>query len=85
MGPYHTLRDKLQIGLLSNVSSIELEREALIDSGLVVAELTARSVVPKEGELIGLRVAMDRDRSPYCNTTLQYDCDGGGYTSYELE
>lgn len=85
MGPYHTLRDKLQIGLLSNTSSLELDREALIDSGLIVAEIKARSVVPEEGELIGFRVAMDKDRSPYCNTTLDYRCDGGGYTSYELE
>jgi len=85
LGCLHTVRDKIQLGLLADNSSVlYVSRESLAESGPVVVELTARSVDPGEG-LIGLRVVMGRDRSPRCNVSLDPFCDGGGYNNYDLE
>ncbi|KAI0125008.1 M6 family metalloprotease [Xylariales sp. AK1849] len=85
MGSLHTVRDKAQLGLISNSSILTLSREALVDSGLVVAQVTARAVDPGETGLMGLRVNMDADLSPACNITTDVLCDGGGYDHYHVE
>ncbi|ORX99959.1 hypothetical protein BCR34DRAFT_495049 [Clohesyomyces aquaticus] len=84
MGSLHTVRDKLQIGLLPNSSALMVSREALASSGLVVAKLRARAVDP-EGELMGMKIIMNSDRSPYCNISTQPLCDGGKYNAYSVE
>lgn len=85
MGSLHTVRDKAQLGLISNTTILHLSREALVDSGLIVAEVTARAVVPGADGLIGLRVNMDADLSPNCSIETDVLCDGGGYDHYHVE
>lgn len=84
MGSLHTMRDKHQIGLIDQNIILQISREALADSGLVVAELTARSVDPGKG-LMGLNISMSSDLSPACNTGTDPLCDGGRYNSYTVE
>lgn len=82
MGSLHTVRDKLVLGLISNDTIVRISRDALAESGPVVAQVTARSVV---SDLIGLRVDMNRDLSPACNVSTDVLCDGGGYNTYDVE
>ncbi|KAL6872571.1 M6 metalloprotease [Trichoderma longibrachiatum] len=82
LGSLHTVRDKLVLGLISNDSIVRISRDALAESGPVVATITARSVV---SDLIGLRVDMDQDRSPACNISTDVFCDGGRYNMYDVE
>ncbi|KAF2182305.1 M6 metalloprotease [Zopfia rhizophila CBS 207.26] len=85
MGSLHTMGDKMRIGLVANSSILMVSREALADSGLVVAQITARSVDPGETGLMGLHIAMSADRSSSCNATTDPLCDGGGYNNYDIE
>lgn len=85
MGSLHSLRDKAQLGLVSNASILHLSREGLATSGLVVATVTARAVDPGPSGLMGLRVDMDADRSPACDIATDVLCDGGGYNHYHVE
>lgn len=85
MGSLHTLRDKAQIGLVAQNSILNLSREALPASGMVVAKITARSVHPSPGELLGLRISMASDLSPACDGSTDVFCDGGSYNDYFLE
>lgn len=85
MGSYHTVRDRLQLGLTLNTSVVILSREALADSGLVVARIQARSVAPGPGQLMGMRVRMSSDLAPPCTVATDPYCDGRGYSNYEIE
>ncbi|KAK7920586.1 hypothetical protein PG985_008608 [Apiospora marii] len=85
MGSLHSLRDKAQLGLVSNSSILHLSREGLATSGLVVATVTARAVDPGPSGLMGLRIDMDADRSPPCSIATDVLCDGGGYDHYHVE
>jgi M6 family metalloprotease-like protein len=87
LGSLHTVRDKQQIKLITDNSSIlTVTRESLANSSLLlVAELTARSVDPGKTNLLSLRVVMGKDLSPFCNVSTNPLCDGGGYNNYELE
>jgi M6 family metalloprotease-like protein len=82
-GSLHTLRDKAKIGLVGDENILHLSRSGLTGSGLVVADVTARSVVPKG--YMGFTVAMDGDRSPACSIETEVLCDGGGYDNYSVE
>ncbi|EWC44091.1 hypothetical protein DRE_07226 [Drechslerella stenobrocha 248] len=86
MGSLHTMRDKIQLGLVSETAIVRLERNELPKSGLVVLRTTARCINPpgKDGKM-GLHINMDRDRSPACDINTQVLCDGGGYNAYEVE
>ncbi|KAK2746662.1 hypothetical protein FQN57_003006 [Myotisia sp. PD_48] len=85
MGSLHTIRDKVQLGLISNDTVLRLSREALPDSGLVVARITARAVAPEKSQLIGIRIAMNADKGTPCDVRTEPLCDGGGYNGYEVE
>ncbi|PHH82143.1 hypothetical protein CDD82_6833 [Ophiocordyceps australis] len=82
LGSLHTMRDKKQLGLVSNSSILIVTRQQLAASGLLVAQITSRTV---HRGLMGVRVEMDGDRSPPCDTATQVLCDGGGYDNYEVE
>ncbi|MBU2668108.1 M6 family metalloprotease domain-containing protein [Actinoplanes bogorensis] len=76
MGAQHMLRNKMKLGIAGPV--LNLSRDALATSGLVVTQVTARSAGSG-----GINVTLDGgDRSPACNDPL---CDGGGYDNYTLE
>jgi M6 family metalloprotease-like protein len=85
MGSLHTMRDKHHIGLIGTDIILQISRDALADSGLVVAELTARSVSPGEGGLMGLNITLPTDLAPACNTSADPLCDGGDYNAYNME
>ncbi len=85
MGSLHTMRDKFQIGLIGNDSMLQLSREQLSVSGIVVVHLIARSVDHGAAGLMGFRVRMGNDLAPPCSISSNVLCDGGGYDSYDVE
>ncbi len=89
IGCLHTMQDKLRIGLVGNSSVLMISREGLAGAGgVVVAEITARSVDPGETGLMGVHIALGSDggdRSPDCDVSADPLCDGGGYDNYNLE
>lgn len=82
MGSLHTVRDKYQLGLITNSSLLMLDRAELANSGIITARVTARAV---DSDLIGVRVLLDEDRSPACSPTEEIQCDGGGWNTYDIE
>ncbi|KAF2024667.1 M6 metalloprotease [Setomelanomma holmii] len=86
MGSLHTMRDKHQIGLIDITPVLQISRSGLSSSGLVIAELTARSVDPA-GSLMGFNISFGSagDLQPHCNVSLDALCDGGNYNNYNVE
>ncbi|MFQ6195967.1 M6 family metalloprotease domain-containing protein [Streptomyces sp. NPDC000405] len=85
MGAQHVLRDKLKLGIVDEKNVLRLDRDALKDSGPVVARVTARSAPPGEKGLAGVNITMGRDLSPACDRATDPLCDGGGYENYTVE
>ncbi|ROT40455.1 M6 metalloprotease [Sodiomyces alkalinus F11] len=89
MGSLHTVRDKLQLGLADRSSVLTVRRSELAAArgGVLVADVTARCVAVGEGELLGVRIALDEDgdRTPACDARTTPFCDGGPYDYYEVE
>ncbi|MET9643765.1 M6 family metalloprotease domain-containing protein [Streptomyces syringium] len=85
MGAQHVLRDKLKLGIVDEKNVLRLDRDALKNSGLVVARVTARSAPPGEKGLTGVNITMRRDLSPACDRATDPLCDGGGYENYTVE
>ena len=86
MGCLHTLRDKNELGLVDDESILKLTSNQLAGSGeIVIAKLIARSVVPGDGHLLGIQIAMDEDLSPACDVSTEPLCDGGGFDAYFVE
>ncbi|MFC5148332.1 M6 family metalloprotease domain-containing protein [Streptomyces aureoversilis] len=85
MGAQHVLRDKMKLGIVDEKNVLRLDRDALKNSGLVVARVTARSAPPGEKGLTGVNITMGRDLSPACDRTTDPLCDGGGYDNYTVE
>ncbi|KAF1968535.1 M6 metalloprotease [Bimuria novae-zelandiae CBS 107.79] len=86
MGSLHTMRDKHQIRLIDDTLILQISRSGLASSGLVIAELTARSVDPGSG-LMGFNISFGSagDLSPFCNVSTDPLCDGGRYNNYNVE
>ncbi|MEV4439729.1 M6 family metalloprotease domain-containing protein [Streptomyces sp. NPDC049577] len=85
MGAEHVLRDKMKLGIVGDANVLRLDRDALKNSGLVVARVTARSAPPGEKGLSGIDIAMSRDLSPACDRGTDPLCDGGGYDNFTVE
>ncbi len=86
MGSQHMLRNKLKLAMVDESNVLRLSREALADSGVVIARVTARSVQPGPHGLSGINVAMGTgDLSPACDVRTDPFCDGGGYDNYTVE
>ncbi|MFI1799391.1 M6 family metalloprotease domain-containing protein [Streptomyces sp. NPDC020379] len=85
MGAEHVLRDKMKLGIVDDKNVLRLDRDALKDSGPVVARVTARSAPPGEKGLSGINVTMGSDLSPSCDRNTDPLCDGGGYDNYTVE
>ncbi|WP_433362720.1 M6 family metalloprotease domain-containing protein [Streptosporangium sp. CA-115845] len=86
MGAQHMLRNKIKLEMVDEANVLRLSREALAESGLVVAKVTARVAQPGSGGLSGVNIAFgDGDRSPACDVNADPLCDGGGYNNYTLE
>ncbi|MDF5758128.1 M6 family metalloprotease domain-containing protein [Spongiactinospora sp. TRM90649] len=86
MGAQHMLRNKIQLGMVDEANVLRLSRDALDDSGLVVAKVTARVVQPGKRGLSGINIAFDSgDKSPACDVNTDPFCDAGGYDNYTVE
>ncbi|XVS60883.1 hypothetical protein ACQPYE_21490 [Actinosynnema sp. CA-299493] len=78
MGARHVLRNKIKLGIVGERNVLRLSGEARAESGLVVAEVTARTVQPgANGPRLGRPVAAcDIRTDPF---------RGGGYQNYTVE
>ena len=86
MGAQHMLRNKIDLEMVDEANVLRLSREALDESGLVVARVLARSVLPGSADLSGINVAFATgDKRPACDPRVELQCDGGGYDNYTLE
>jgi M6 family metalloprotease-like protein len=87
MGAQHMLRNKMKLGMVDAGKVLQLDRDALAASGMVVAKVTARSVEPHGDGLAGVNVKLGEggDKSPACDTRSDPLCDGGGYDNYTIE
>jgi hypothetical protein len=86
MGAQHMLRNKIKLEMVDEANVLRLSREALADSGLVIAKVTARSVLPGRNDLSGVNIQFDAgDLSPACDVNTDPFCDGGGYENYTVE
>ena len=87
MGAQHMLRNKMKLGIVDPAKVLQLDREALASSGMVVARVTARAGEPGAGGLAGINLKLGDggDRSPACDTATDPLCDGGGYDNYTIE
>jgi M6 family metalloprotease-like protein len=87
MGAQHMLRNKMKLGMVDPDRVLQLSRDALASSGMVVAKVTARAAEPGGTDLAGinLRLGDGGDESPACDTRTDPLCDGGGYDNYTIE
>ncbi|MEU6414326.1 M6 family metalloprotease domain-containing protein [Microbispora sp. NPDC046933] len=87
MGAQHMLRNKIKLGMVDEENVLRLSREALRDSGLVVAKVTAREIQPGKGGLTGVNISFDTgDKSTgSCSQRTDPLCDGGNYDNYTVE
>lgn len=87
MGAQHMLRNKIKLNMVDEQNVLRLSREALRDSGMVVAKVTAREVQPGKKDLTGVNISFDTGDKSTGSCTQQTDplCDGGGYDNYTVE
>lgn len=97
LGSQHNLRNKLKLGFIENKNVLQLNRNGLAQSGLAVADVTARETDPGDG-LAGVRIALDGavgDQATPCDVNTNPLCDGvrraangtvtGKYNAFTLE
>lgn len=86
MGAHHMLRNKIKLGMVDEQNVLRLSREALAESGLVIADVTARAIQPGPKGLSGINIALGTgDLAPPCSVPTDPFCDGRGYQNYTLE
>ncbi|WP_406053439.1 M6 family metalloprotease domain-containing protein [Kribbella sp. NBC_00889] len=87
MGAQHMLRNKLKLEMVDEQNVLRLSREALASSGVVVADVTARSVEPGAKGLSGVNIELGGagDLAPPCDVNTDALCDGRGYQNYTVE
>ncbi|TCN41932.1 M6 family metalloprotease-like protein [Kribbella orskensis] len=86
MGAQHMLRNKIKLQMVDEQNVLRLSREGLAESGVVIADVTARVNQPGPKGLSGINIVLGTgDLSPACNVTTNPLCDGGGYNNYTLE
>jgi len=85
LGSQHNVRNKLKLGFVTPEQVLQVSRNGLATSGMVVANVTAREVDPGSG-LSGVQVNLDGgDKEPKCSYTTDPLCDGGGFNAYIAE
>lgn len=87
MGAQHMLRNKLKLQMVDEQNVLRLSREALAESGMVVATVKAREIQPGATELSGINIQLggSGDLAPPCSVDTDPLCDGRGYQNYTLE
>ncbi|HET6547816.1 MAG TPA: M6 family metalloprotease domain-containing protein, partial [Solirubrobacter sp.] len=85
LGSQHNLRNKAKLGFVTEEQVLNLNRGGLAQSGMVVADVTAREVDAGDG-LSGLRIDLDGgDLEPECDVSEDPLCDGGNFDAYTAE
>ncbi|MFC0111696.1 peptidase M6 [Kibdelosporangium aridum] len=84
------LRNKIHAGIVPAGNVLDVSREALASTGLVVDTVTARAVDPGPGKTSGIKVRLDGsgrpDRTPDCDINTNPFCHGNlGWDHYTLE
>jgi hypothetical protein len=86
MGAQHMLRNKIKLQMVDEQNVLRLDRAALAQSGVVVADVTARVAQPSPTGLSGVNITLGGgDLAPACNTATDPLCDGRGYQNYTVE
>ncbi|MFC0623714.1 M6 family metalloprotease domain-containing protein [Kribbella deserti] len=86
MGAQHMLRNKIKLKMIDEQNVLRLSREALAQSGLVIADVTARAIQPGPKGLSGINIELGTgDLAPPCAPATDPMCDGRGYQNYTLE
>jgi M6 family metalloprotease-like protein len=87
MGAQHMLRNKIKLQMVDEQNVLRLSRDALAQSGLVTARVTARVAQPGPNGLSGVNIQFGTgDKSTgSCQPTTDPLCDGGGYDNYTVE
>jgi M6 family metalloprotease-like protein len=87
MGAQHMLRNKIKLQMVDEQNVLRLSRDALKSSGVVIADVTARTVQPGPKGLAGVNIELGTagDLAPACDITKDPLCDGRGYQNYTVE
>ena len=59
LGSQHVIRDKIKLGFVTPQNYVDLNRNGLASSGLVVVDVTAREVDPGASGQTGVRINLD--------------------------
>ncbi len=86
LGSNHNVRNRIKLGFLKEENLLRLDRNALAESGLVVANVTARAADPGSTGLTGLNIALlpsptladptRGDQTAPCDVATTADCPG---------
>lgn len=84
------LRNKIHAGIVPADNVLDLSRETLASTGIVVDTVTARAVDPGPGGTSGIKIRLDGegrpDRTPDCDINTDPFCHGNlGWDHYTLE
>ncbi|MDA0182319.1 hypothetical protein OJ997_18575 [Solirubrobacter phytolaccae] len=96
LGSQHNIRNKRKLNFVGDADLMNLNRNGLAQSGVAVADVTAREVPHTAGEVAGVQVQLDGtgDNSTPC-TSADWRCDGvrqaangtisGKYNAFTME
>ena len=79
LGSQHNIRNKRFLNFVTDADLVRLNRNGLAQSGIAVADVTAREVPHSAGEVAGVRIELDGtvgDNSTPCNYQTDWRCDG---------
>jgi M6 family metalloprotease-like protein len=81
LGSQHNMRNKRFLNFLTDNDLLRLNRDGLKQSGMAVADVTAREIAPSGGEISGVNIVLDGtgDNEPPCYVNGQLttpNCDG---------
>ena len=86
LGASQNVRNRMELGIIDEENVLRLDRNALDESGVVVARVTARVADPGADGLSGLNIALNPspdlafptrgDQSPVCNINTDPFCPG---------
>ncbi len=86
LGSSQNFRNRMELGIIEEESILRLDRDALAESGPIVAKVTARVADPGPDGLTGVNVVLSGgDRTPPCNIGTDPFCAGGGFVNYTVE
>ncbi|MDA0169224.1 hypothetical protein OJ998_09020 [Solirubrobacter taibaiensis] len=99
LGAQHNIRNKRFLNFVGDSDLMRLNRNGLAQSGVAVADVTAREVPHSAGDVAGVRIELDGttgDNSTPCTVAAEWRCDGvtrnattgaisGKYNAYTME